>query len=91
MRKPLTEGKYKSQIKGDTGPTRASAPPPPPKLNKTLTLTDYNSYMRVIQHCLDETESMLKEYERRKKVRSLSYENWVKFQNGELKIEDIKL
>lgn len=31
MRKPLTEGKVKSQIKGDTGPTRASAPPPPPK------------------------------------------------------------
>ena len=32
MRKPLTEGDVKSQIKGDTGPTRASAPPPPPKV-----------------------------------------------------------
>ena len=32
MRKPLTEGRVKSTIKGDTGPTRASAPPPPPKV-----------------------------------------------------------
>ena len=58
---------------------------------KTLTLTDYNAYMRVVQYYLDETESMLKEYEKRRKVRSLSFEDWIKFQNGELKIEDIKL
>ena len=58
---------------------------------KTLTLTDYNGYMRVVQYYLDETESMLKEYEKRRKVRSLSFEDWIKFQNGELKIEDIKL
>ena len=31
-RKPLTEGSVKSQIKGDTGTTKASAPPPPPKV-----------------------------------------------------------
>lgn len=28
--KPLTEGKYKSQIKINTEPTKATAPPPPP-------------------------------------------------------------
>jgi hypothetical protein len=43
MRKPLTEGKYKSQIKSDTGPTKASAPPPPPKSKKENGLCDAKS------------------------------------------------
>jgi hypothetical protein len=91
MRKPLTEGKYKSQIKGDTGPIRASAPPPPPRPNKkTLTLTDYNAYMRVIQYYLDETENMLKQYDRRKKVSSLTFEQWAEWQNGKISLDDIK-
>lgn len=58
---------------------------------KTLTLIDYNAYMRVVQYCLDETEDMLKKYEKRNKVRSLSFEDWVKWQNGKISLDDIKI
>jgi len=53
---------------------------------KQLTKKDYNNYMIVVNKNIKETEDRLKALDKSKKVSQLSFEDWVKFQNGELKI-----
>ena len=55
-------------------------------MKKELTKKDYDNYMKVVNHGIKETERRLKTLDKSKKVSQLSFEDWVKFQNGELKI-----
>jgi hypothetical protein len=43
--------------------------------------------MKVVNRDIKETERRLKTLDKTKKVSELSFEDWVKFQNGELKIK----
>jgi hypothetical protein len=60
-------------------------------MNREYTEQDYDNYMRVVEHKIWETEVMLQEYEKRKKVTKLSFEQWVQWQNNELSLDDIKI
>lgn len=53
---------------------------------KQYTKKDYDSYMKVVNRKIKETEGLLKTLDKTKKISKLSFEDWVKFQNGELKI-----
>lgn len=55
-------------------------------MKKELTKKDYDNYMKVVNHGIKETERRLETLDKSKKVSQLSFEDWVKFQNGELKI-----
>ena len=55
-------------------------------MKKELTKKDYNNYMKVVNQNIKETERRLETFDKSKKVSQLSFEDWVKFQNGELKI-----
>ena len=56
-------------------------------IKKELTKKDYDNYMRVVNQNIKETERRLENLEKEKKVSQLSFEDWVKFQNNELKIK----
>ena len=60
-------------------------------MNREYTEQDYDNYMRVVEHKIWETEVMLQEYEKRKKVTKLSFDQWVQWQNNELSLDDIKI
>jgi hypothetical protein len=60
------------------------------KNEKTYTELDYRRYMKVINIKIMATESGMESLEKNKKVSKLSYEQWVDWQQGKLKIEDIK-
>jgi hypothetical protein len=60
------------------------------KNEKTYTELDYRRYMKVINIKIMATESGMESLEKNKKVSKLSYEQWVQWQQGKLKIEDIK-
>jgi hypothetical protein len=60
-------------------------------MNREYTEQDYKNYMRVVEDKIWKTEVMLQEYEKRKKVIKLSFEQWVKWQNNELSLDDIKI
>jgi hypothetical protein len=60
------------------------------KNEKTYTELDYRRYMKVINIKIMATESGMESLEKTKKVSKLSYEQWVDWQQGKLKIEDIK-
>jgi hypothetical protein len=62
----------------------------PTKNEKTYTELDYRRYMKVINIKIMATESGMESLEKNKKVSKLSYEQWVQWQQGKLKIEDIK-
>jgi ribonuclease I len=54
---------------------------------KQLTKQDYINYTKTVNRGIKETERRLEMLEKQKKVSQLSFEDWVKFQNGELKIK----
>jgi hypothetical protein len=60
-------------------------------MNREYTEQDYKNYMRVVETVIWETEERLKRYEKNKKVFSLTFEQWVQWQNNELSLDDIKI
>jgi hypothetical protein len=60
-------------------------------MNREYTEQDYDNYMRVVEDKIWKTEVMLQEYEKRKKVTKLSFEQWVQWQDGKLSLNDIKI
>jgi hypothetical protein len=55
-------------------------------MKKELTKKDYDNYMKVVNHNIKETELRIETFDKTKKVSQLSFEDWIKFQKGELKI-----
>ena len=55
-------------------------------MNREFSKKDYDNYMRVMIQNIQETESRLRRLDIDKKISQLSYEDWVKFQNGELEL-----
>jgi hypothetical protein len=60
-------------------------------MNREYTEQDYKNYMRVVEYKIWETEELLEKYEYRKKVFSLTFDQWVQWQNNELSLDDIKI
>jgi hypothetical protein len=60
-------------------------------MNREYTEQDYKNYMRVVETVIWETEEKLKRYEKNKKVFSLTFEQWVQWQDGKLSLNDIKI
>ena len=60
-------------------------------MNREYTEQDYKNYMNVVEHAIWETEEKLKRYEKNKKVFSLTFEQWVQWQNGKISLDDIKI
>ena len=54
-------------------------------MNREFSKKDYDNYMRVVIQNIQETKSRLSRLDIDKKISQLSFEDWVKFQNGELK------
>ena len=54
---------------------------------KQLTKKDYDAYMRAVNRNIKETERRAETLEKSKKVSLLSFEDWIRFQNGELKLK----
>ncbi len=54
---------------------------------KHFTQKDYDNFMKVVNRNIKETERRLETLDKTKKVSELSFEDWVKYQNGELKIK----
>ena len=54
-------------------------------MSKEFSKKDYDNYMRVMIQNIQETESRLSRLDIDRKISQLSFEDWVKFQNGELK------
>jgi|TARA_B100001057_G_scaffold350984_1_gene352500 hypothetical protein len=55
-------------------------------MNREFSKKDYDNYMRVVIQNIQETKSRLSRLDIDKKISQLSFEDWVKFQNGELKL-----
>ena len=53
---------------------------------KELTKKYYLNYMAVVRKDILETERRLETFEKSKKISKLSFEEWIKYMNGELKI-----
>jgi hypothetical protein len=60
-------------------------------MNREYTEQDYNNYMKVVEHVIWETEEKLKSYEKNKKVFSLTFDQWVQWQNNVISLDDIKI
>jgi hypothetical protein len=60
-------------------------------MNREYTEQDYKNYMRVVETVIWETEDRLKRYEKNKKVFSLTFEQWVQWQNNVISLDDIKI
>jgi hypothetical protein len=54
--------------------------------NKKLDIDSYKKYMKVVEDNIKETESRIKMLSKYKKVIKLPYDDWVRFQKGELKL-----
>ena len=54
-------------------------------MSKEFSKKDYDNYMRVMIQNIQETESRLSRLDIDRKISQLSFEDWVKLQNGELK------
>ena len=59
-------------------------------MNREYTEQDYKNYMRVVETVIWETEEKLKSLEKNKKVFSLTFEQWVQWQDGKISLEEIK-
>lgn len=55
-------------------------------MNKKLDIDSYKKYMKVVEDNIKETESRIKLLSKQKKVIQLPYDDWVRFQKGELKL-----
>lgn len=53
---------------------------------KNITEKDYRLYMGVVRLTINRIESDMKNLEKHKLVEKLSYSDWVKYINGELKL-----
>ena len=60
-------------------------------MNREYTEQDYKNYMRVVETVIWETEDRLKRYEKNKKVFSLTFDQWVQWQNNIISLDDIKI
>jgi hypothetical protein len=60
-------------------------------MNREYTEQDYKDYMRVVETVIWETEEKLKRYEKNKKILSLTFEQWVQWQDGKISLNDIKI
>ena len=60
-------------------------------MNREYTEQDYKNYMNVVEHVIWETEEKLTRYEKNKKVFSLTFEQWVQWQDGKISLDDIKI
>ena len=60
-------------------------------MNREYTEQDYKNYMRVVETVIWETEEKLKRYEKNKKILSLTFDQWVQWQDGKLSLDDIKI
>jgi hypothetical protein len=60
-------------------------------MNREYTEQDYKNYMNVVETVIWETEEKLKRLEKNKKVFSLTFEQWVQWQDGKLSLDDIKI
>ena len=60
-------------------------------MNREYTEQDYKNYMRVVETVIWDTEEKLKRYEKNKKVFSLTFEQWVQWQDGKISLNDIKI
>jgi hypothetical protein len=60
-------------------------------MNREYTEQDYKNYMKVVEHVIWETEEKLKSYEKNKKIFSLTFEQWVQWQNNVISLDDIKI
>jgi len=60
-------------------------------MNREYTEQDYKNYMRVVETVVWETEERLKRYEKNKKILSLSFNQWVQWQNNVISLDDVKV
>ena len=60
-------------------------------MNREYTEQDYKNYMNVVETVIWETEEKLKRLEKNKKVFSLTFEQWVQWQDGKISLDDIKI
>jgi hypothetical protein len=63
----------------------------PKQTEKVYTEQDYKNYMRVVETVIWETEDRLKRHEKNKKIFSLTFEQWVQWQNNVISLDDIKI
>ena len=61
------------------------------KREKTYTEREYRQYMKVINTIIINTESSMQSLEKFKKTRTLTFEQWVQWQDGKLSLNDIKI
>jgi hypothetical protein len=54
-------------------------------MKKEFTEKQYENYMKVLDDYIKKVETAINDLWKFKEVRQLSYEDWVKFQNGKLK------
>jgi hypothetical protein len=60
-------------------------------MNREYTEQDFKNYMKVVERVIWETEDRLKRYEKNKKIFSLTFEQWVQWQNNVISLDDIKI
>jgi hypothetical protein len=60
-------------------------------MNREYTEQDYKNYMKVVETVIWETEDRLKRHEKNKKIFSLTFEQWVQWQNNVISLDDIKI
>jgi hypothetical protein len=53
-------------------------------MKKELTITDYDKYMNRIDDYIKKAETIVDDIPKFKAIRQLSFEDWIKFQNGTL-------
>ncbi len=55
-------------------------------MKKTFTQKEYEDYMILVSCSISEIEAKYKHLEKYKKISKLTFDEWVKWQNGDLKI-----
>lgn len=56
---------------------------------KNFTRRDYDKYMYAVKEVVEDTEMKMKMLEKNKRMLLLSFDDWVKFQNGDKNIINI--
>jgi hypothetical protein len=55
-------------------------------MGKKLDIDSYKKYMKVVEDNIKETDRRIEMLPKSKKMIQLSYDDWVRFQKGELKL-----